>query len=96
VVDRIILFKLVDSARRDQVVALIERELAPLPGLSQLRVGLPADEASARSWDVSCVLSFRDLADHDAALASSAFTTSMAQHLAPLAVVIKAWSFAQK
>lgn len=95
-VDRIILFKLVDSATRDQAAALIERELAQLPGLSQLRVGLPADEASGKSWDVSCVLSFRDLADHDAALASSAFTTSMAQLIAPLTVVIKAWSFAQK
>ncbi len=95
-VDRILLFKLLDSTTRDAVAALIQSELGNLQGLSQLRVGVPADEASAKSWDVSCVLSFRDLGDHDRALASLAFTTSMEQHLGTLSVVIKAWSFVQK
>ena len=94
-VDRIYLFKLVDSATRDEVAALLQRKLGQVSTLAELRVGVPADEASAKSWDVSCVLSFRDLTDHDAVLASSIFKTSM-DSLAPRAAVIKAWSFVQK
>lgn len=95
-IDRIILFKLLEGTEKAQVVDQLKRELGALPGLVELRVGLPADAASAKSWDVSCVLRFRDQTDHDSALSSSAFTACLDESLAPRSAVIKAWSFAQK
>ena len=91
-VDRILLFKLVDSAARDEVAAVLTRELATLPSLVHIHVGLPADEASAKSWDVSCVLRFATLTDLDAALAGATFQTCLSA-LAERCAVIKAWSF---
>ncbi len=94
-IDRIMLFKLVDASTRQEFVELLKRDLGQLPDLTVVTVGLPADEASAKSWDVSCVLRFEHLRDLEAALASQAFQTCLEGALAPRCVVVKAWSFAQ-
>ena len=57
-VERIMLFKLVDASSRDEVAALTLKSLAGLRLLEELSVGLPADEPSAKSWDLSVVMGF--------------------------------------
>ena len=94
-VDRILLFKLADSNTRSEVASWLVRDLSHLAGLAQITVGLPADEASAKSWDVSCVLRFHSLRALEAALVSEAFVTCMEGTLQGRCAVVKAWSFAQ-
>jgi len=96
VIDRIILFKLLDPSSNSQVADELRAALSGLPGLRELSVGLPADAASAKSWDLSCILRFFDLAAHDAALSSASFNACIETGLQPRCAVIKAWSFAQK
>jgi hypothetical protein len=92
-VERILLFKLLESSERDEVAETLKRELAHLSGLTQVSVGVPADEASAKSWDVSCVLRFESLRALDAALASEAFKACVHGTVQARSAVIKAWSF---
>ena len=92
-VERILLFKLVDAHERDNVAALLKRDLAQLSGLTQVSVGVPADEASAKSWDLSCVLRFESLRALDAALASDGFKACIEGTVQARCAVIKAWSF---
>ncbi len=94
-VDRILLFKLVDSNARHEVAQQLERDLAHLAHVVLVTVGLPADDASAKSWDVSCVLRFSSRSDLDAALASRVFHDCLEGELKARCAVIKAWSFAQ-
>jgi hypothetical protein len=92
-VERIILLKLKQPDTRAQVAELCARTLATLPALAELSVGLPADEASTKSWDVSLILRFATLDALSAALASATFSDFSAGALTEHAQVIKAWSF---
>jgi hypothetical protein len=92
-VERIMLFKLVDSSTRDEVAALTFNALSGLRELEELSVGLPADEASANSWDVSVVMGFSSQADLGSSLESSAFRDYMRHAMEGRYEVVKAWSF---
>ncbi len=94
-VERILLFKLVDSSTHKDVAELLRRELSQLTNLVHISVGLPADDASAKSWDVSCVLRFASSHELEAALASQAFQSCLEGDLQARCAVVKAWSFAQ-
>lgn len=92
-VERIMLCKLHEPSARHEVAALTRGALFELEGLEELSVGLPADPASEKSWDMSVVMSFSTLASQKAALETEAFTRFMERELAPRCSVIKAWNF---
>jgi hypothetical protein len=92
-VERIMLFKLNDPEERAELAKRAQAVLADLNGLEELSVGLPADPASAKSWDLSLVLGFASEAVQNIALASAAFTDLLEQQLAGKVQVLKAWSF---
>jgi hypothetical protein len=93
--ERIMLWKLSDPAWRNEAAALAQRALAELPGLRSLSVGLPADEAAERSWDLSVVMAFAGPAALQEALASAAFRSFLDQDMAGRYEVMKAWSFSR-
>jgi hypothetical protein len=92
-VERIMLFKLVDANSRDEVAALTLKSLAGLRLLEELSVGLPADEPSAKSWDLSIVMGFASEGELRAALDSPAFNNYLQRDMAGRYEVVKAWSF---
>lgn len=94
-VERILLFKLKDASTRDEVASLTLRALSGLRTLEELSVGVPADEASAKSWDLSVVMGFATLDDLTAALESSFFHSYMQRDMEGRYEVVKAWSFAR-
>jgi hypothetical protein len=92
-VERIMLFKLEDPSTRTEVAALTRTAFYDLEGLEELSVGLPADPASEKSWDMSVVMRFSSLARQNEALASSAFRNYLEQQMLGRYAVMKAWSF---
>ena len=92
-VERILLLKLNDPSTRDEVAALTVDALSKLPDLEELSVGVPADAASEKSWDVSIVLGVANLALLNALLESALFTSWHDGSLAGRCAVIKAWNF---
>lgn len=92
-VERIMLFKLVDASTRDEVSALTSKALSGLRQLEELSVGLPADEQSAKSWDVSVVMGFANQAELASSLESPAFRDYMLHAMEGRYEVVKAWSF---
>lgn len=94
-VERILLFKLKDASKRDEAASLTLRALSALRTLEELSVGLPADEASGKSWDLSVVMGFATQADLDAALENPMFHSYMTRDMEGRYEVVKAWSFAR-
>jgi hypothetical protein len=94
-VERILLFKLNDSGKREEIAALSLRALSAIRKLEELSVGLPADEASAKSWDLSVVMGFATQEDLDAALESPFFHSYMQRDMEGKYEVVKAWSFSR-
>jgi hypothetical protein len=93
-VERIVLVKLSSGSERAAIAERIHEALRELPELATLSVGLPADPASEKSWDVSLILRFETLAALEQALASESFRALFERELAPVCQVVKAWSFA--
>jgi hypothetical protein len=92
-VERILLFKLNDSSTREEVASLTLRALSGLRTLEELSVGLPADEPSAKSWDLSVVMGFATQEDLEAALESPFFHSYMQRDMEGRYEVVKAWNF---
>lgn len=92
-VERIMLFKLVDSSTRDEVAAFTLKALGALRKLEELSVGLPADEASGASWDLSVVMGFANQDELSVSLESPAFRDFMGHAMQGRVEVVKAWSF---
>lgn len=89
-IERIALYKLNDDEDRESVAAELRKLGANAVSCA---VGIPADEPSLRSWDVSLVLRFADLDARDAFLASEAFVAHE-KEFATRTQVVKHWSFA--
>ena len=87
------LFKLNDPATRDEVAAKSVDALSRLPNLEELSVGVPADAASEKSWDLSVVLGVANLTLLDRVLESALFTSYLDTVMAGRYAVMKAWSF---
>lgn len=96
-IQRIVLIKLVDAWSNPEGRAAVAQRardtLAPLPQVRQVTVGLPADEASVGSWDVSIDLRFASLADVEPYRVSPAHRAFVDGYLGQKVAVLKAWSF---
>ncbi len=96
-IDRIVLFKLKDAhanaAGRAAIADESRAALCAVPGAVQVRVGVPADEASTRSWDLSVLLRFEDLAAMEAYLQQPGFRAYFEDTMGPRTEVVKYWCF---
>ena len=92
-IERIILFKLKDQSARDALAAESLELLAKLPDIDELSVGVPADEAAAKSWDLSVVVGFANAALLTKFLESAAFEAYLEGVMREHIEVVKAWSF---
>ena len=81
------------DGQRERRAKVLRATFGHLPGIQAARVGLPADIASQKAWDLSVVLEFPTLAALENALASDVFLRLERLYLTPNVVVIKAWSF---
>jgi hypothetical protein len=90
-IERVMLLKLQEAwsndAGRAEVAALAREALAAIPALRAASVGIPADEASRKSWDLALTLRFDDL---EGAAALHAPPAALLERIA----LYKAWSFA--
>src|SRR4051794_22686740 len=91
-VERIMLLKLHDSNQRAETAKVVLSKLTELPDIEEVSVGLPADVAAAKSWDISVVLLFTSEASSSLTLESETFKAIM-EALGPRVQVIKAWNF---
>lgn len=92
-IERIILFKLKDSSEREALAAESLELLAKLPDVDELSVGVPADEGSAKSWDLSVVIGFANAALLTKFLESTQFEAYLEGVMKDRIEVVKAWSF---
>jgi hypothetical protein len=97
VIDRVVLVKLkkehASPAKRAEIAARALEVLSPLPGVTSITAGGPADAAAEASWDV--IITARCASAEDFALyrAHPEHRRFADEYLAPLAEVRKAWSF---
>jgi hypothetical protein len=92
-IERIMLFKLHDPGSREEVAQQTLAALQDLEQLEELTIGLPADAASERSWDLSIVLAVDNLALLHSVLEGPVFRAYLEQTMKDRYVVLKAWSF---
>lgn len=94
---RIVLIKLLDEhahdAGRAEVVRSALEALAPLPGVTHVRAGPPADESSAASWDVAIEITLEGPEVYDTYAKDTAHLTWLREFLSPRAACKKAWNF---
>ena len=95
-IDRIVLFKLKDEYANDdaraEIAAHSREALGLIPGLVEVRVGVPADEASTRSWDLSIVVRFADLEAMNAYVEHPDHMRYY-EYMVPRMEVVKYWAF---
>jgi hypothetical protein len=91
-VERIMLLKLHDYDQRAEVATAVRSALLELEGIEDFSVGLPADVAAAKSWDISVVLLFASEAATSLTLAGEGFGKFL-EELTPKTQVVKAWNF---
>ena len=93
-VERIVLFKLKGEHATDEgqseLVQRVRAAAGALPGVRSGRIGTPADDASARSWDLLLVLSFDDEVAAARAVADPSYRRLVDDGAAD---VVKGWSF---
>jgi hypothetical protein len=96
-IERIVLFKLdgewTEPSRRADVAARSRAWLAKRPGVRALTVGVPADADAEKSWDLSVVLRFDDLAAYERFRDDPAYRAYVEMFMAPMTQVTKAWNF---
>jgi hypothetical protein len=78
---------------RDEVVAESRRALSQVTGVRTVWVGVPADDASARSWDVAIRVTLDDVADIPAYLDDPVHRAYADEFLAPRVEFKKVWNF---
>jgi len=96
-VERIVLFKLksayCDDEARAEIADRTRRDLGALKNVRSVSVGVPADEPSEKSWDLSLVVRFDTLEDVDAYLVDPAHRAYVDDYMRERIEVIKAWNF---
>ena len=96
-IERIVLFKLQDEfGQREALEALAEQGqsvLAALPGVREVRVAIPSDPESARSWDLGFFLCFDSMEDVEAYRVHPNHRMLVDDVLKPRVQVVKAWNF---
>lgn len=75
--------------------AIVERtqELASIPGVVSVRVGLPADDASLAAWDACLVITFESIDAVEPYRVHPIHQAYLDDFLNPRAEVKKAWNF---
>lgn len=96
-IERIVLFKLKEEYCNDAARAeFAERTRADLGALKNVRavtVGVPADEASEASWDISIVVQFDSMDDVQKYIVDPAHRAYVDKYAMPRIEVRKAWNF---
>jgi hypothetical protein len=96
-IERMVFFKLKDEYSNDAARAeFAKRTRADLSALQDVRsvtVGVPADEASERSWDISIVVRFDSVDDLQNYMVDPAHRSYVDNYATPRIEVRKAWNF---
>lgn len=96
-IERIAIVKLKPEHATPEGRAAVARRaleaLRPIPGVLSVTAGGPADEGSARSWDVVIMTRFASSAQLDAYRGHPEHRRFVDEFVAPRAEVWKAWSF---
>lgn len=96
-IERIVLFKLKDEycndAARAEIAARTRADIGALKNVRGVSVGVPADESSEKSWDLSLVVQFDTLEDVDAYMIDPAHRAYVDAYMHERVEVIKAWNF---
>jgi hypothetical protein len=96
-VERIVLFKLKDqycnAASRTEFAERTRTDLGALDDVRAVTVGIPADEASEASWDISIVLQFDSMEDVERYIVDPAHRAYVDNYATPRLEVRKAWNF---
>jgi hypothetical protein len=96
-IERVVLFKLdgewTEPARRAEVAAESRARLGRCLGVRALSIGVPADPAAEKSWDLSIVLRFDDLAAYERFRDDPTHRAYVDEYIAPKMELVKAWNF---
>ncbi len=96
-IERIVLFKLKDEycndAARAEFAARTQRDLGAIENVRSVTVGLPADDASEASWDISILVQFDSMEDVEQYIADPAHRAYVEGYAMPRIEVRKAWNF---
>ena len=96
-IERVVLFKLKDDWATDDgrtAVAQHSRAvLAGLPGVTSVTVGIPADDASRASWDISLVVRFASMDDVPGYAVHPEPRDYVDNYMMPKVEVRRAWNF---
>lgn len=94
-VERHVYLKIHDEhiPRRDDIAAACEQRLPDVPGVRAAHALVPADDASARSWDLCLRVLFDDIAAVETYLPHPAHRAFVDEVLVPVVSFKKAWNF---
>ncbi|MCA9494126.1 MAG: Dabb family protein [Myxococcales bacterium] len=91
-IERHVYLRLKDRADRARVEERALAVLPTIPGVRDVLVGIPADEASD-VWDVALTVRFAELTDVGTYLTHPIHVAFVAEELEPRVEVRKAWNF---
>jgi antibiotic biosynthesis monooxygenase (ABM) superfamily enzyme len=96
-IERIVLFKLQDEhgrgAPREALAEQGKKALSALPGVRDVRVAIPTDAESSRSWDLGFFLRFDSMEDVEAYRVHPDHRAFVDELMKPRMQVVKAWNF---
>lgn len=96
-IERYIFVKLDDAHATDEGRAeVVERSrsvIAALPGVAAVVVGTPADDRSAKAWDISIAVRFASAEDIEPYRVHPDHRAFVDEFLKPRMAAIKAWNF---
>jgi len=96
-IQRIVLFKLkneyCNEAAREEFAERTRRDLGALSQVRDVKVGVPADEASEASWDISITVVFDSMEDVKAYIVDPDHRAYVDDYASPKIEVRKAWNF---
>ncbi len=96
-IERIVLFKLkgeyCNDAARAEIAERTRKDLGSLESVRSVSVGVPADEAAEKSWDLSVIVRFDNLQDVEAYLVDPAHRAYVDDYMRDRLELLKAWNF---
>lgn len=92
-ITRVVMLKLRDGAPIAEIAAGARHYLSARVEPLRVTVGTPADEPSARSWDISFLIEFRDLAALEGWIADADHRDWLTRDILPHVEVRKVWNF---
>ncbi|MGB8332216.1 MAG: Dabb family protein [Polyangiales bacterium] len=96
-IERIVLYKLkaqyCNDSSRAEIAERTRADLGALRSVRAVSVGVPADAASAASWDISIVVRFDTMDDVQEYMVDPAHRAYVDDYAAPRIEVRKAWNF---